>query len=305
MLMSLAACGSTEQSKSVPEDNSPLAQTARWLIKNTGEPAYGNIGGEWLMLALSRSGKMPEGWVDSYYASVEEYVKSCGGVLDAKRYTEYSRLILALTAIGKDPANVAGYDLLAPLGDFDQTNFQGINGTAYALLALDSGDYEVPACPDGAYQASREEYVAVLLERQSESGGWGFMGSNNADADGTVMILQALAAYKDDALVAEAIDAALAMLSALQDEKGGFGDSCETVAQAIIALCELGVSLQDERFVKNGRSLSDRLMDFSTGEGAFSHAEGQSEANAMSTEQAFCALTAMYLQQSGKGLYTM
>ena len=44
--------------------------------------------------------------------------------------------MLALTAIGKDPASVAGFNLLKPLADFEQVTKQGINGTIFALLAL-------------------------------------------------------------------------------------------------------------------------------------------------------------------------
>ena len=45
-------------------------------------------------------------------------------------------MTVALTAIGADPANVAGYNLLKPLGDFDKTIWQGINGPIWALIAL-------------------------------------------------------------------------------------------------------------------------------------------------------------------------
>ena len=49
-------------------------------------------------------------------------------------------MLLALTACGMDAANFAGYSMIAPLGDFDKTTGQGINGTLYALLALDCGN---------------------------------------------------------------------------------------------------------------------------------------------------------------------
>lgn len=298
MLLSLAACGGGKAAAT------PREQTARWLEKHTKSPAWGSLGGEWLMLAMSRGECLPEGWAESYYQSVEQKLADCGGVLDARKYTEYSRTILALTALGKDPANVAGYNLLQPLADFDQTNFQGLNGTAYALLALDSGKYEIPACPEGKYQASREEYVQLLLDREAEGGGWSLM-NGPAEPDGTVMILLALAPYRQQPEVQAAVERGLAYLSSVQDAQGGFGDSCESAAQAVIALTALGVSLEDERFQKNGRGFDDRLMDFSTGDGGFCHAAGL-EANTMATEQAFCALTALWRQEQGLShLYAM
>ena len=53
-----------------------------------------------------------------------------------RKYTEYARLTLALTAIGRDPTNVGGYDLLETLCDYDKMISVGINGASWALLAL-------------------------------------------------------------------------------------------------------------------------------------------------------------------------
>ncbi len=63
----------------------------------TDELAFGS---EWLVIALARSGRdVP----DSYYDSVVKAVQEARGELSDKKFTEYSRTILALTAIGKDP----------------------------------------------------------------------------------------------------------------------------------------------------------------------------------------------------------
>ena len=43
--------------------------------------------------------------------------------------TENSRMILALTSIGKDPSDVLDMILLEPLADLDYVKSQGINGT--------------------------------------------------------------------------------------------------------------------------------------------------------------------------------
>jgi len=64
--------------------------------------------------------------------------------LHERRYTDYSRVILGLTAAGYDPRAFAGYDLTLPLADFDKTIWQGINGPVFALIALDSGNYSNP-----------------------------------------------------------------------------------------------------------------------------------------------------------------
>lgn len=102
------------------------------------------------------------------------------------RYTEYSRLILALTAIGRDPQNVGGYDLLLPLADLEKTTAQGVNGAAFALLALDCGGYELPQNSAAAVQATRDGYVDAILTRQNADGGWS-LGGGASDPDLTAM----------------------------------------------------------------------------------------------------------------------
>ena len=92
-------------------------------VKN---PQVGSIGGEWAVIGLARSGyEVPEEYYQKYYATVESYVESLDGKIHDNKYTEYSRLIVSLTSIGKDPSNVGGYNLLIPLGDFNKTTRQG------------------------------------------------------------------------------------------------------------------------------------------------------------------------------------
>ena len=99
--------------------NTVVNDTAEYLYETVSNPQVGSIGGEWCVLGLARSGAdTPDEYFENYYRTVEKYVKDCGGVLHDKKYTEYSRVILALTAIGKNPADVAGYNLLTPLGDY-------------------------------------------------------------------------------------------------------------------------------------------------------------------------------------------
>lgn len=97
--------------------------SAAYMVSAVKAPEVGSIGGEWAVIGLARSGyPVPANYFDDYYARVEKYVKDCAGVLHERKYTEYSRVILALTAIGRDPSKVAGYNLLIPLGDFEKND---------------------------------------------------------------------------------------------------------------------------------------------------------------------------------------
>ncbi len=300
MLVSLAACGKEE---------TPIEKTARYLQAQIPEPTCAAVGGDWLVFGLARSGlKAPQKYFDTYYKNVEDYIVSVDGVLSRKKNTEYSRVILALTAIGKNPADAAGFNLLLPLGDFDETVRQGVNGVIFALLALDSGGYEIPEAPEAETQATRELYVGELLRREIPDGGWALTGGT-PDADMTAMALQALAKYRDRQDVEDAVQRGLAALSALQEPDGAYlswdEENSESVCQVIVALTELGISLDDERFVKNGQTLPQVLERFACEDGSYRHSlNGNSDE--MATEQAFYALAAIHRAETGKTtLYDM
>lgn len=300
MLVSLAACGKEE---------TPIEKTARYLQAQIPEPTCAAVGGDWLVFGLARSGlKAPQKYFDTYYKNVEDYIVSVDGVLSRKKNTEYSRVILALTAIGKNPADVAGFNLLLPLGDFDETVRQGVNGAIFALLALDSGGYEIPEAPEAETQATRELYVGELLRREIPDGGWALTGGT-PDADMTAMALQALAKYRDRQDVEDAVQRGLAALSALQEPNGAYlswdEENSESVCQVIVALTELGISLDDERFVKNGQTLPQVLERFACEDGSYRHSLNGSS-DEMATEQAFYALAAIHRAETGKTtLYDM
>ena len=281
-------------------ESDTVSDVAAYVYKTVASPQVGSVGGEWAVLGLARGGAdIPSEYYADYYANVEAYVKECKGVLHTKKYTEYSRVILALTAIGKDPSNVAGYDLIAPLGDFDKTVWQGVNGAIFALIALDSGDYESDL---------RERYVDYILQKQLADGGFALSGES-ADADVTAMALQALAKYKNNAAVKTAIEKALLCLSEMQNASGGFSisgeETAESAAQVTVALCELGISLDDTRFVKNGNTVLDNLMTYYVNGEGFRHTHSGGT-NQMATEQCFYALVAAERLASGKNsLYCM
>lgn len=283
-----------------------LDSTGDYLL-SLGVPTAGN---EWRVLGLARAGKITSELSDGYYSSLVSYVKEIGsGKLDARKSTENSRVIIALSAIGKDATDVAGYNLIEPLADFDFVTYQGLNGAVYALIALNTYNYEIPTASDGATQTTRENLINYILESQLENGGWTFFGST-ADPDMTGMAIQALVPYYNkNADVKSAVDKALDVLSASQQDNGGVASwgtvSVESCAQVLTALASLGVDADtDERFVKNGNTLVDAIMEFSV-ENGFAHVKDGGY-NQMATEQAYYALVSYNRVKNGKtSLYDM
>lgn len=270
-----------------------------------GTPGVGSVGGEWMVIGFGRSGRsVPAG----YYAEVVKYVvenADKNGRLNANRSTDNARLILALTAIGKDATNVAGVDLLGALDEMSYIAKQGINGPIWALIALDSHDY--PAQGD----VTRAALCAAILAEQLPGGGWTLSG-DVADPDMTAMALQALAPYygTGDAAVDAAVNKALSILSAQQGEDGGFTSwgtaNSESCAQVLTALTALGIDpTADERFVKNGRNVIDALCAFAMEDGGFEHTTGGGR-NGMATEQGYYALASYFrLKNKQTSLYDM
>ncbi|MDR0436105.1 MAG: DUF4430 domain-containing protein [Propionibacteriaceae bacterium] len=273
------------------------------------------LGTEWVVFGLARGGVLSSAQREAYLTALAEAVHDMGGVLSSNRYTEYSRVVLALSALGVDASQFDGYDLTAPLAERDKVIRQGLNGPTFALLALNSGGYGSAA--DKAY------YLDYILEHQVTGGGWNLSGVGRADPDVTAMALQALAPYYNMALrdprVVEAVANALDVLSDMQLADAGFmtwgAANSESAAQVITALTALGIDLDDARFLKAVAtdepgveaeiSVWDAFIAYQLSSGAFEHVSGGG-ANGMATEQAVYALDALYRALCGaESLYDM
>ena len=289
-----------EQGKKI--DN--IYTTTGDYISGLGTPDVGSIGGEWMVIDLARSGRtVPDG----YYEKVVEYVQKHADEnerLHRAKSTDNSRIILALTAIGKDVTNVGGHNLLKGLDSMDYIQTQGINGPIWALIALDSHNY--PTSGD----VTREKLIQAILDAQLPGGGWNLSG-NDADPDMTAMAIQALAPYyKENDAVKAAVDKALDVLSELQLATGGFGswgtENSESCAQVIVALTALGIDpAKDSRFIKNGLTILDALASYYVDGGGFRHI-ASGDRDGMATEQGYYALAAYYRFLNGQTrLYDM
>ncbi|SDE10821.1 S-layer homology domain-containing protein [Paenibacillus sp. UNCCL117] len=295
---------------SVPHTATPqeqLSANLAYLLKTVDKPKFGTVSGDWSVLAMARANHpVPDGYYELYYSNVVSEVKrltdSNNGVLDKNKSTEHARAILALTAIGKDPRDVDGYDLTKALSDYDYILKQGLNGPIYALLALDSRNYAIPAAAEGKKQATRDNLVETILSYEagkgtSDAGGWSLTGGKKADVDITAMAIQALAPdYEKKENVTEAVNRAVVWLAKSQNGDGSYSSfgstSSESLSQVIAALSAIGIDASgDERFVKNGRSVMDALLTFGSPDGGFRHVKS-GRIDAIATDQGTHALIA-------------
>ena len=296
-----------------------LQDVLAYVKAQTPNPSIGSTYGEWAVLAEARGNVSASVWYDKYLFNMAKTVVSMNGRLDntktQTKHTEYSRVILALTALGEDATKFTGsnstvYNLVEPLfeknGSTYRVSEQGNNGTAFALIALDSGNYYDNATGTTA----RNAWINSLLDAQISDGSWGidtdFPGSN---VDMTAMVVQALAPYcSTNATVASAVNKALDWLSAEYKQIGNYGSS-ESAAQVIVALSALGIDAKtDNRFQHNGISVLSNFLSYAdpNSKGFLHDKQPNSTVNQMASEQAAYTLVAYDRYVNGsKRLYDM
>lgn len=302
----------------VPGFDEAYAGAKAYIQSAVSAPVVSYLFGEWAVLGQARA-KVPlsEAYIAAYYEKVVAYVQknmgADGVLVDPESrnptVTDNERIILALTAIGKDPANVGGENLLKALQNKDimqvtDTSNTDINGLVMGLLALNSRNYT----------SDTSWLVQAVLAQQNEDGSWRASADTKpvGDVDMTAMALQALAPYYKDGgneTVNTAVEKALNWLSGKY--RSGY-DSSESCAQVVIALSALNLDANtDARFTKTveGKTLSvlGNLLQYRVAEnGGFKHQFADKAVNEMATEQALCAMAAYArFTEKANALYDM
>lgn len=302
----------------VPGFDEAYAGAKAYIQSAVSAPVVSYLFGEWAVLGQARAGvELSDAYIQAYYDKVVAYVRKnmgADGVLrDPESHnpaiTDNERIALALTAIGKDPANVGGENLLAALQDRNimqvtDTSDTDINGLVMGLLALNSRNYT----------SDTSWLVQAILGQQNADGSWSASADRKSvgDVDMTAMALQALAPYYKDGgneTVNTAVEKALSWLSGKY--QSGY-DSSESCAQVVIALSALNLDANtDARFTKTveGKTLSvlGNLLQYRVAEnGGFKHQFADKAVNEMATEQALCAMAAYArFTEKANALYDM
>lgn len=173
----------------VPGFDEAYAGAKAYIQSAVSAPVVSYLFGEWAVLGQARA-KVPlsEAYIAAYYEKVVAYVQknmgADGVLVDPESrnptVTDNERIILALTAIGKDPANVGGENLLKALQNKDimqvtDTSNTDINGLVMGLLALNSRNYT----------SDTSWLVQAVLAQQNEDGSWRASADTNPSATWT------------------------------------------------------------------------------------------------------------------------
>ena len=174
--------------------------------------------------------------------------------------------VRAMKSLDMDPANANGLDFLAPLTDVSS---KGTGMLADALKDLDSIDLSVWRSRGVDADSVVDKYAAKMLQNQMADGKFIYDADNLIwdEVQFTAENVAALAPHTDKEYIAKAIDKAIEYLSSVQLADGSFpGRDGLPDGEATLAVLDMmnaaGISLDDDRFVKNGNTVADGLRTF-------------------------------------------
>ncbi len=196
-------------------------------------------------------------------------------------YTYAAGAVRAMQYLGMDPGDINGLDYIVPLTNTSKaapTSTQDFNSYLYDIASIDPEVWRSRGV-DGDMLA--EQFITRVLADQTLDGGFDdFYGYSVATAkEGetvigqgsvpeTISALSALASYRDKENVAAAIEAGLTYLSSVQLADGSFECCCGDTPNGAVTLSmlslmdKLDISIDDERFVKNGNTVADAMRTF-------------------------------------------
>ena len=235
-------------------------------------------GFEWYITALLRAGKtIDEDILEQYYNSV---VLTVAEWSEETKPTDIARTALAMTVMGKDISDINGTNL-AELIYSSPRLCESSNELAYALIALDASQTEIPA--EALF--TKDEIVAELLNFQTAEGSFGLQNIQSGDIDVTAICIQALAPYQENPQVEDAVQNAVVFLKSTISENYSYSDNPNTTSQVLMALAILGKNVTD-----TAESFGDESSNIITALNSFKNTAGSGylygdNVNAMATIQ--------------------
>lgn len=218
---------------------------------------------------------VPEDFYNEYLQALADWLALAE---QRGKYAYVPGALRAVAGMGLDVTDFAGHDLLEPLRRPEMV--EADEDRLDMLLDLDAaGD----AGKTDEFNALREILITEALARQQSSGEFRYTSKWPAELKRkgvaaepdrfdyillTAKSAQALAPYRSRAEVGTAIEKAIDYLSAQQLASGGFlryGEDVEEDAVVLEMMQALGISPDDERFVKNGNTVPDGIMGWYQG----------------------------------------
>ena len=196
---------------------------AEKLVSSRCEETNPIFENEWEIIDLARYGYTNVPMYETYYASVEEKVKETGAIIHKSKVTENERTILALTALGVDCTDVAGYNIHeAELSTGGWTFFGAADPdmTGMAIQAL-APYYNT----NTDVKEAVDRGLDVLSNKKRDDGGfasWGSVNSESAAQVVTALSALGIDADTDPRFVKNGISVLDNLISFKDEATGGF-----------------------------------------------------------------------------------
>lgn len=195
-------------------------------------------GFDWAIITLLRGEKNVDSSIlDEYTLSLTETVKGWDANI---KPTDAAKAALAFTVLDKDVTDIEGVNLINLICNSERIE-SGTNELAYSLLAIYASRAEI----DEDALWSESDIIDKILTFQMENGGFGLFDTETADVDMTAICVQALAPYKGETEVDEAIDKAIGFLADTISDDWDYDGNPNTTAQVLLALSTLGIDVSD------------------------------------------------------------
>lgn len=219
-----------------------------------------------VVLAFAATGYNPASLTATNGTTPLDYLATQAYTYTTNDPASAGKLILAVSAAGRDPYNFGGQNLVHVLTATHYSATIGAFGVptntwhqSFALLGLAAAGESIPVSA-----------TQNLLALQQPDGGWKYNLSsaawNTTTPDSTALALQALRAAGLP-VTHSAILSATAYLSATQDASGGWGNANST-AYALQSLYAVGADLSDWR-TPEGHTPLDALLTYQKVDGPF------------------------------------
>ena len=232
-----------------------FVKASDWVLKD-----------DWAIFALGRNQEEGcEKLYEDYYQGVLALLADPAKLIPS----DYIRLSLSLTAIGIDPRNVEGNDLLEKIDQADREKYfqMSTSSLAYALALMER-------YPDSFSGTLKEDTIQKILGAQQADGSFDYtVGGGYPDPDSTAQAMQGLMLLGDT--YASEIQAAVDWLKAQMNEDGAIlnwgAANPSSTAQVLIAFAQKGeVPANDQE-----KTLYDGIMTFALDNGSFLDANWQ------------------------------
>lgn len=277
--MVLASCGEDLSAKLLKQRDA----TGKYLYAEVKKPDPGTFKGDWTVFNVKTADTdVEKDYYENYYKTLCKKLKEGEGSLKDGQISDYGRVAIVLTAIGKDPTDVEGYNMFEKLDDMEQVINGDVRNPMHALIAAKYCGYTLKN------EVAYAEHIKAAIEKRE------LFTDGEDEIEKISLALQSMTYYRYLPEVGVAIDMLISRLYELQKSDGGFG-SCAKTAEALLGICSVGMDpITAAGLQKEGKNPFTNLLECVEGDGFKKDIKGKN-IDIEATEKAMITLNAHHV----------